>query len=246
MSVWLDTVGWPAGYFRCQLCPGPLESTKIYAAYSNNLGVKLDRLDCGVLSFDGVTNLQTWAAAAFDATWTHADISGICYDATDDTLIMVVLGNGTVINKLVKVDKNPGSSIIWTADIPNNFGAELGVGSCFQFCDIQNGRLGLFTNSPAKVTIYDTSDGSVVSQYTTGLAGINQIGYQGGQCYNDTLGAICLPMGFTQTTGSPSLLNSTPASFSGWSLLYAGNAVVVSSGDPDGWFQVMKPVTPLS
>ncbi len=227
-GIYTDTVNWPAAP-GAQMCADIIRTGKAWMMNSNvsfnPQEIILTHFTFTITSLQSATIISTLTAANIDATWTQITVEGICMDLTDQNVMAVVSGDGTVKSYLIKIDRVSGA-LIWTAAIPLNFSGNLPVGNAFQFSDIRNSRIALFTNTPNTVTIYDTTDGSVVNTYTLGLAGISQLGHQGGQCYSDTLSGIVLNMGFNQVAGSPTLLNSTPTSFSGWSVLYVAAPVV--------------------
>ncbi len=208
---YLDTVSWPS-IPNCQICGAPTGSNFVYMANSDTTSLIFSKLVVVPVS---LTTIGTIVPTDVDGTWTTITISGMCLDQTDSTVILFVNGDGAIKNYLVKVNVSSGA-IIWAASVP---GAALSM-NAFQFSDIRHQRVAIFTNGSHTVTIYDTSDGSVSSTYTAGLAGVSIFSSIGGQAYNDTWGAIVLLPQFNNTAGSPTLLNSTPTSFTGWAVLY--------------------------
>lgn len=200
------------------------------------------------LQFDGGTFVSSTligniAMSVFGYT-SQYQVQGVCLDQTDNTLLAVVSGVGsTTTGILAKIDPTT-AGIDWQTNIANTNGsAPPQTGNVFSYSDIKNQRIAFFTRSPTQLTVYDTSDGSQVDNYTNGLAGLAESGK--GACYNDTLGAIVLGCGFTQTAGSPTLLNSTPTTWSGlWGVLYVAAPVAppIPPATPDSWFAIMTPV----
>jgi len=178
------------------------------------------------VTFDGsgyVSNVAIGdiTMASVEPTWTDQfHPIGVCLDQTDGKLLAVFAGNGGVTTHTVLAKINPATAALeWTVHLPNSDGGgRISAGVTFAYSDIKNQRCGFYTGSPPQVTIIDTSDGSVDTQYSSNLNGLSNID---GQCYNDSLGAIVLGCDFSNTTGSPTLLNSTPTSWGdGYAVLY--------------------------
>ncbi len=167
------------------------------------------------ITFSTVT---TFVPSDIDVTWTEIYQNGICVDQTDGHPMIWCNGGATTQAAIVKVNGTTGA-IIWISPVPR-----LGLGGAFrnnQFSSslITNNRLCVLTGNPGPntVTEINTVDGSS-SSYTAGLSGLSSIQ---AQCYNDALGGILLEaVLFNNTTGSPTLLNSTPTSFGGFAMLY--------------------------
>jgi hypothetical protein len=212
-------------------CAGPSGSGIAYVFSAVNLsGVQtgpatLSTILYGGSGFVSNTVIGDVAMTDIDAGWTSQFVvGGMCLDQTDDMLLVVFSANGNS-NKayLAKIDP-ADASIVWKSVIPTaDGGGAVSTGIMFAQSSIQNQRVAFYTGSPATVTIYDTSDGSVDTTYSTGLDGLSNID---GQCYNDTLGCIVLGLDFSNTTGSPTLLNSTPTSWGdGYAVLYVAAGI---------------------
>ncbi len=169
------------------------------------------------ITFD---TLVTFVPTDIDGTWTDIYQNGICVDQSDGHLLVWCNGGLGTSAYIVKVNHLTGA-IIWTSAIPNQVGGGAYQNRQFQFSSITNNRLCVLTSATGNVvTIINTVDGSSTN-YTTGLQGIDNLGYP--QCYCDQLGAILLAGTHFNISGAPdhpALLNSTPAAFVGFSLLY--------------------------
>lgn len=213
-----------------QVCAGPLGTGIAYIMSSVSSGgseVSLSIIQCAFGFTPTNTVIGVILPSDVDATWSNIALDGLCLDQTDGKILAVVWkagGTGAIDAYLIKV--NPTTAAVeWVSasGLKGNTGGNLQVRNTFQFSDVRHQRIAFYTPSPNKITIFDTSDGSVVDTYTSGLAGIS---YDAGQCYSDTLGGIILKCGFVQTTGSPTLLNATPSSFSGFTVLYVAAAIL--------------------
>ncbi len=169
------------------------------------------------------TIIASIAPTDIDASWTTIAPNGCCVDQTDGNLIIPVVGDtgATTYLYIIKVDKTTGA-VIWAAHMASR--SALG-GRTLAFSSITNQRIG-FVNpthfaTVASVQILDTSDGSTVDTYTTGLGGMQ---FFGEQCYNDSRGALCCNCTIVPHGDAPTLLNSTPSTFNGWGILYIAPA----------------------
>lgn len=184
------------------------------------------------IEFDGIGGVTSTdigspiTMADIDAGWTSQfQVQGMCLDQTDAKILAVFSGAGNS-NKAYLAKINPTTAVVeWATLIPaTNGGGPVTVGQTFQYSDIRYQRLGIYTGSPATVTIYNTSTGAVDDTYTTGLGGL--FPRAGGQCYSDTLGAIVLSTDFADGVGAPTRLNSTPSSWSdGYGVLYVAEPI---------------------
>ncbi len=147
-----------------------------------------------------------------DASWTEIHGLGVCLDQTDNNLIICVTSQNANNGYYIKTDVGTGA-ILWQVPIGNNSGSS---GSQLAKSSITNSRYAFFNNSGHTVTTINTVDGSTVVQ-SAGLAGITGFTRQ---CYNDSLGAILANITFAKTTDSPTQLNSTPDSYTGWTMIY--------------------------
>ncbi len=217
----------PGGF----VCAGPLNSNVGYniVSESGSPGTQIARIYKFVFTPGGSWTVSDWPVqnslitsteifdlhpTDIDAGWTEIHNHGLCIDQSDGNLIISFTGQsgaGTA-SYIVKVNATSGA-VIWKVSVPD--GSTIGVRQ-MQFSLIRYSRFAFFTNTGHTVTIINTADGSTTTE-TSGLAGITSFGYQ---CYNDKLGAIILNCTFSNTTGSPTRLNSTPTSYTGWSVLY--------------------------
>lgn len=149
-----------------------------------------------------------------DAGWTEIHKSGLVIDQLDGNLIICVSGQSGATTKYyyIKCDVGTGS-VIWKVGFTDTSG--LG-GHQMSYGNIAHQRLAFLQSATSTCTIINTNDGTTTS-FSTGLAGVTA---HGAQCYNDEIGAILLMSTFAATVGSPTQLNSTPSSYTGWSLLY--------------------------
>ncbi len=231
-------------------CAGPADDGSVYL-FSNSDGGNfsvLSKIQFNGGGYSSNTEIATIAMADVNAAWTRSfGAYGVCLDQTDDKLLVLFQGVGGTLTDpngaLAKVDPADGT-IEWVYLLDNGHGfSPPEGGALFASSDIQHQRIGLFIDG--QVTIINTSDGSLVSKYTTGLAGF--FTRSGGQCYSDTWGAIVLSTDFTQTGGSPTLLNSTPTSWSnGYCVLYVADRHVTPAPGDDGWFEVSKFISPYT
>jgi len=141
---------------------------------------------------------------------------GMALDLTDNKIVawMVGGGGGTFPSYLVKfnpatlaIDWATGTSL--SSDFPGIMMSQSAIAHSKYY--YLGGRPG-----GGKSFTFDTSTG-VLTTYTAGLDGIVSFG---GQASNDVLGCVIDVVGFNVGVSSPILLNSTPASFQGWSVLY--------------------------
>ncbi len=161
-----------------------------------------------------ITPIITLVPTDIDPAWTQIYPKGLCVDQTDGNIIISCKGqNGaTHPGYLAKLDASTGA-VLWTHALPNT--SSIG-GKQLAFSNITNQRFCYVTDGPPKVTTVNTADGSS-SSYTAGLAGLTVFGQQ---AFNDAIGAIICNVTFAVTAGSPTQLNATPNSFTGWSILY--------------------------
>jgi hypothetical protein len=214
------------------VCAGKAGSNKAFV-----LGGPSGSSDTQVMTFSSVllsvlgstyTDIQTFVPTDIDPAFTGIFPLGLCVDQTDGHLLVLVSGQVALPDDeqcyLMKLNSSSGA-IMWQSQLAGG-GAIFFGSQQFAQSRIRNQRLGIITPSPMRVTIFDTSDGSEITSFTDGLAGIPSAGFQ---AYDDTLGAIVGYFDFTETTGSPLRLNSTPSSYTGWFVLYVDDAI----GDTD-------------
>jgi hypothetical protein len=165
------------------------------------------------------TIIATLVPTDIDASWTEIYNGGLCVDQIDGHVLLSCKGQvGTrPFSYIVKIDSSSGAIIWKTATIGQQF-----VGTQMQYSSIKHRQFAYLAendpgHTPPTVVILNTLDGSTSASYTNGIAGVSG---SGAQCYNDDLGGIVIQVAFSQTTDSPTLLNSTPTSFGGWSVLY--------------------------
>ncbi len=246
-SAWLaeqDNVG-----IGCSACPGPSGSGIIYVASPDVSGlfVTFSKVLFDGSGFVSNTIIGTVAIGDVNPLWFRSfGVLGMCMDKTDSKLLVMFQGVGHDVAQpngaLCKV--NPATLAldwIYIADNGHGFSPSQ-VGPLFSCSDIRHQRVALFVDG--QVTIVDTSDGSVDVKYTTGLAGF--FTRSGGQAYSDSLGALVLSTDFTQVAGSPTLLNSTPTSWSdGYCVLYVAEAPTPPTGGTRRLLAHMGPVRSL-
>jgi hypothetical protein len=233
-TAWLDDQDFTGVGGYC--CAGPVGTGIAYVVSSGSVYVTLSKITFNGLG--GATNVVVGNIDSADIDPGYGinyGINGICLDKTDNKIIACMHGSGGAHNGyLVKLDPTT-AAVEWATPLPNtDGGGVVSSGNLFSQSDISNQRVAFYSGSPATVTIYDTSDGSVDDTYTSGLAGLSNID---GQCYNDTLGGIVLGCNFSDGAGSPTLLNSTPSSWSdGFAVLYVAAPIVPppSPGTPGG------------
>lgn len=178
-------------------------------------GIRLWKVNVNV-GLEGATLITTIAASTIDAGWTAAAQGGICVDQTDGHVLVFCNGQvgATHPHYLLKLNSSTGA-IIWQTEMPGVGGGVMMGQSQIKsqiFCHITS--LGGGAN---EITQIDTSDGSITTQFTTGMSGLLPYG---SQAYNDQSGAIIGEFSYTEGTDSPIPLNSTPSSFGGWALIY--------------------------
>jgi hypothetical protein len=169
-------------------------------------------------AFGTKTTVGVIPMASISGSFTTIGINALCVDQTDGNPIGIFTGNGDN-PKLAKISQDD-ASVMWVAGSPV---VSDSAGSVFSQSRIRNNRLGVLNKSPNGIVIYDTTDGSTVDAYFTGMSGINIIGPQ---CYDDTLGAVILCCQYNTTVGGPSPLNGSTTGFTGWAILYVADAIV--------------------
>lgn len=242
-TTWLDTQDFTGEGGRC--CAGPAGDGTAYIISRNSASTQAI---LSKITFNGggfVSNATVGSPLVpsdVDPGWSLFGPGGVCLDQTDGKLLAVFQGVGNS-NKayLVKIDP-ADATIDWASVIPaTDGGGPVVPGDIFAHSSIQHQRIGFYSGSPPTVTIYDTSDGSVEDQYSTSLSGLSSID---GQCYNDTKGCIVLGCDFSNDPSSPTLLNSTPTSWSdGYAVLYvaAGTGPTPGNGNRR-WLAAIKSV----
>ena len=167
-------------------------------------------------SFIASSLIGSVVPTAIDSSWSHIFQNGIVYDATDGNAVVSLITTDSVTHpSYIAKLRASDATVLWKVAIPNlqfqNLSQQFGLGQ------IRTGQLAIFVTVSGTPTVFlvDTATGAS-SSFTTGLAGVAM----GSQCFNDTLGCIVGYTTFSQTAGSPELLNSTPTSFSGWAALY--------------------------
>ncbi len=164
-----------------------------------------------------IASLITFVPSDIDAAWTQIFTDGVCVDQTDGNIMVWYRGQTGATNQsyIVKVDIGTGA-IVWQTAVPRLTGLA-NTTQQFSRSVISHERICIITPSPNTLFTINTSTGSITDTQTSGLAGLNITGQQ---CFNDDRGCIVCNVGFTNTTGSPTRLNSTPTSYTGWSVLY--------------------------
>lgn len=185
------------------------------------------------------TTINTLVPTDINVAWTTIQVLGMCTDQGDGHPMLYAASPAAAVKAyIVKIDKDAGT-VIWKTPLPN----VSTITGMWNQSIVEHGKLYVLTGSPNTITTIDTTDGSS-SSYASDLAGI--IAFSIGQTSSDILGAIVLNCDFTETTGSPTRLNSTPASFvSQWSVLYVAEPYTpppppVSPGRK--WMAVLGPV----
>ncbi len=170
-----------------------------------------------------ISTLVTLVPTDIDAGWTEIYPVGIITDQTDGNPMLMLQPAANVAGYLVKFDKSSGA-IIWQATMPGPLAI---YNNSLSFSIVTTQRLYLLFPTPNTVLTVNTNDGSL-SSYSTNLAGLIVYGYQSS---NDIRGGILCNVSYTEGAGSPTKLNSTPASFTGWSMLYVAPAPAPPPGN---------------
>lgn len=149
-----------------------------------------------------------------DAAWGNIQIGGVCLDLSDDNILAVFIGDaGSNRRYLTKVDASSGA-ILWSTAISNS----ITPGAHMRFSRVR-GRMYFVIDG--HIYGYDTSDGSLIIDQTSGLSGLSVIG---SQMFDDETGVIIgLLTQATPGVDSPTILNTTPAFTAGsvaWMALY--------------------------
>lgn len=168
----------------------------------------------------GITNsaLGQILATSVDATWVQINQTGVMVDDTDGNLIANVTGlNASNVGSSYLIKINAATlAIMWKVLVPSPTDDI----NCLGFGSIKHGRMAYLSEGglpPASEIIFiDTITGDTFTS-SDGLAGVTTLG---AQYFNDTLGAIFIYVSFVEDVDSPTLLNETPSSFSGWAALY--------------------------
>lgn len=162
--------------------------------------------------FITTTKIGTVTPAQVDATWTHyTDMSGIAYDQTDGNLIMQVETTDSVTNKVYVIKINSKTAaVMWTIPVASGLSNKKN--------DMVHTVIGYnnygFLSSGGILYKIDTIAGTETHASVPGLTASAAI-------YDYRVGSVFTFSGFSQTGGSPTLLNATPTSWSGqWARLY--------------------------
>lgn len=244
-----DLGGWLAeddmtgiGAAMCSDQPGTGNIYQISPDVSGIGPLYFDLFAYGAGGFVGKTHIGSVTIGSIDAAWTaNFTCNGMCLDQSDRNILAIITGTGGAnVGYIVKLNRLTGA-IIWKSIVPpSDGGSAVFGGNVFSNSLIQHNRVAFYTGSPTTVSIYDTTNGSLVTQYHTHLDGYT-LGASG-QCYNDTISGIVIEASFAQGPGSPTLLNSTPASWAnGYSVLYVADAVVSSNPSGSGNPRIIIP-----
>lgn len=166
------------------------------------------------------TKIGTISPAQIDATWTNISAVSIpVHDNTDNNLIFSVATTDAVTNKayLVKVGTVTGA-VLW----------KIPVSSLISITNsyVDYGSLDFLVPLAGTMTYYHVNTLAGTATTTT-VIGFNTVGTS---VYNATLGTVFSFLAFSQTTGSPTLLNSTPAVFTNWARIFMGTAATAATG----------------
>ncbi len=159
-----------------------------------------------------ITSIATIIPTDIDGTWTQIYPVGICTDQTDGNPMLWLQKATSTAGYLVKFNQNTGA-IIWQTSLP---AADNLYSHSLSFSSVTTQKLYILTDGPNTITTVNTSDGST-SSYTSNLAGLT---IYGPQSSNDARGLILCNVQYIEGAGSPTKLNSTPANYTGWSMLY--------------------------
>jgi hypothetical protein len=207
--------------YACAGAPGfawALASDVDGGATTTPLG--LYRIEVTAAGVGITTKVGTIAPSAIDPTWTHFTVvQGPCYDAIDNDVMFIAQTTDSVTNKqyLVRVS---GSN----ADVINVLaltGIITGSLSAFPKSTMPNGLIAFMIDDVLNVA--DVYNELLTTFTIPGLVAT------GGQIFDGYSGQLILYGEFTQTTGSPNLLNSTPTTFTDWcslSITYGGSTIV--------------------
>jgi hypothetical protein len=224
-NTYLSNIGW-SGNNVGKVCPGKDGSGKSFLFISPGDNALTQQVTVKSVNTLGVgTTIGTIVPTDIDAAWSHINIAALCVDQTDGNPIGIFTGD--TLPKLAKISASD-ASVLWVAGVPVVADS---AGSQFSQSRIVNSRLAILNKSPNGVIIYNTTDGSTVDSYFTGMSGINIIGPQ---CYDDTIGAIILACNYNTTVGGPVPLNGSATGFTGWAALYVADAIAppVPTGEP--------------
>ncbi len=219
------TDNWYGGAAGAMLCAGPYGADLVYAATFSTQStdspqqVQLKSYHLGAVITP--TTIATYVPTDLDAGWTQIYFGGFCLDQTDGNLLAFFSGQSgaTPLSRFVKINSTTGA-IVWNNAVANNGAFPAGGFGPMKNSSITHSRYGyVCTAGTPTIYIINTADGSTVSTQTTGLNGLTLVAAEG--CYNDTRGCIVSNMSNTYVDAdSATLLNSTPASFSGYGVLY--------------------------
>jgi hypothetical protein len=245
-GVYLANTAWTSGSSALP-CPGlPGDNIGYYIEIPSASQTQILKLRSVACALSVVfSTVGTISPTDVDATWSLISLNGVCLDQTDGNLLAIVSTMESVTHKcyVIKIDVS-NADVLWTCALPDFGSSAAPGGDQFSRSRIQNQQLGILTGPngavPRTVTFINTSDGSLIgTPLTDGLAGLTP---HGAQCYDDTKGCIVTRIGYSEVSGSPSRLNATPSSFTGWAALYVAPAVVPAPSDTEGWFHVSKPL----
>lgn len=241
---------WPIAAGKVFVCAGQAGSNSgfmVHAPSSGGAQLNLYEVDCsGTPALS--SSLGTVVPHDVDAAWSSIGCNGICIDETDGNILAVVYGQSAATQRsyVVKLDAS-NADVLWSVAVPGAGANSIaGGGYMMSQSRIRNEKFSLLvgSNFSADVTVLEvnTNTGTTTATYTAGLDGITPVS-QTPQAFDDTLSAFVCNVSATGLGGadSPAPLNSTPASFSGWSVLYVG-APAPAAGTDDGWFDVIKPI----
>jgi hypothetical protein len=215
-TTFITNLGWGVNYHGV-VCPGKNGSNVSWLITSPNDNalpqvVTVQSVDL----FGNPTTVGTIVSTDIDPSWIHINIAAVCMDQTDGNPIGIFTGGA--LPKLAKISRIDGS-LVWVAGVPVVADS---AGQQFAQSRINNSRLAILNKLPNGVVIYNTTDGSTVDAYFTGMDGINIIGPQ---CYDDTIGAIILACTYSTTVGGPVPLNGSTTGFTGWAALYVADGI---------------------
>ncbi len=191
-----------------------------YVLAASGVNSVLIAVDCDPATHSHST-IVTIAPTDVDPAWTECNPRGMCLDSVDGNPILSLLGQVGATTKayLQKRDGSTGAEI-WSIPLPDSVGNKTFSASVFthqQLCVIAN------TGSGGRVFTINTNTGAYTTYDIPGII------VQESQCFNDVLGAIVLNMDLLGGAGSPTPLNSTPSTFSGWAVLYVTSPPVTTN-----------------
>jgi hypothetical protein len=218
-TAYIASFGWPNGNARSCICAGKAGTNYSYLLTSPGDGISTQICNLQKINMPAGTAslIATIVPTDIDASYTELYFDGLCLDQTDGHLIAACVGvGGSNKNYIIKLHNTTGA-IIWSRLLPTTSRDTIG-GAQWSQSRITNSQLAVLTSTPARaITVIDTTDGSIISTQTAGLAGLT---FWGQQAYDSNSGAIIGMFDLNSAAGGPALLGSSTYGFRGWGALY--------------------------